>query len=211
MFKKIQHQKKGEKKMHKIIGLTGKTGAGKSTVSEKLREYGAFVIDGDVVSRKVLCDDPGLLSALQNAFGADVVVAGALDRRLLAARAFSTKNNTDILNSILHPAINCAIIKEVKEAFLQYDVVIVDAAAIIESGFYEKCDSMIVVTAPENIRKERIINRDELSEKDAIIRIRGQRSDKFYTDKADYIVRNYEPFNLETELKPVLKELFNAD
>jgi len=65
-----------------------------------------------------------------------------------------------------------------------------------------------VVTAPEEIRKERIIKRDNISEKDAIIRINGQKDDNFYNDKADYIIRNYEPFSLEDEIAQLINDIF---
>ena len=94
------------------------------------------------------------------------------------------------------------------EAFKTHNVVIVDAAAIIESGYADTCDKLIVVTAPEEIRKERIIKRDNISEKDALIRIKGQKTDEFYESKADYIIKNYEPFLLENELAELIKNIF---
>ena len=108
----------------------------------------------------------------------------------------------------MHPAINGKIQSEANEAFKTHNVVIVDAAAIIESGYADTCDKLIVVTAPEEIRKERIIKRDNISEKDAVIRINGQKSDNFYLSKADYVIKNYEPFELNEELQQLINDIF---
>ena len=87
---------------------------------------------------------------------------------------------------------------------------VVDAAAIIESGFADDCDIMVVVTAPVEIRKKRILSRDSISEKDADVRINAQKDDEFYNSRADYIVKNYEPFVLAEELSVLEKELFDC-
>ncbi len=196
--------------MKKLVGLTGKTGAGKSTVSAYLKEKGAYIIDGDIVARKVLVDNNDLLNKLSEEFGDGILNPdGTLNRRALAKEAFSTPEKTDILNSIMHPAINDMIFEEVEIAFSDYDVVIVDAAAIIESGFTEKSDYLIVVHAPLEIRKKRIMKRDGLSEEDASVRINGQKEDSFYLSKADFVINNYEPYNTEEQLSLLEKELFN--
>lgn len=196
--------------MKKLVGLTGKTGAGKSTVSALLKEKGAYIIDGDIVARKVLVENGALLNKLKEEFGCGIIDPdGALNRRALAKEAFSTPEKTDKLNVIMHPAINDFIFKEAEKAFSDYDVVIVDAAAIIESGFTEKSDYLIVVHAPLEIRKERIIKRDGLTEADADVRINGQKEDDFYLSKADFVFNNFPPYNIEEQFSQLEKELFN--
>lgn len=196
--------------MKKLIGLTGKTGAGKSTVSTYFKEKGAYIIDGDVVARKVLENNFPLLNELKKAFGDGVFNSdGSLNRGALARVAFSTPEKTRLLNSIMHPAINALIFEESERAFSDYDVVIVDAAAIIESGFTEKCDFLIVVRAPAEVRKERIMKRDGISEDDALIRIKGQKEDEFYLSKADFVINNFDPHNVKEQLSVLEKELFN--
>ena len=191
-----------------LLGLTGKTGAGKSTVSMHLKEKGAYVIDGDVVAREILIDNPPLLEKLTQSFGEDILENGVLNRKALAKKAFQSPEKTELLNSIMHPAINEKIQNEANNAFSTYSVVVVDAAAIIESGYAALCDKLIVVTAPEAIRKERIIKRDNISQKDAEIRINGQKTDNFYLSRADYVVKNYEPHLLEDEIKPIIEGVF---
>ncbi len=196
--------------LKKLVGLTGKTGAGKSTVSALLKEKGAYIIDGDIVARKVLVEDNALLDMLKDEFGCGIINPdGTLNRRALAKEAFSTPENTEKLNLIMHPAINDFIFKEAEKAFNEYDVVIVDAAAIIESGFTEKSDYLIVVHAPVEIRKERIIKRDGLSETDADVRINGQKGDEFYLSRADFVFNNFLPYSTEKQFLQLEKELFN--
>ncbi len=195
--------------MKKIVGLTGKTGAGKSTVSKFFKENGAYIIDGDVVARQVLEEDKTLLEKLENAFHGVLYSDGTLNRSLLAEKAFSTPEKTELLNSILHPSINAKIKKDAETAFAIYDTVIVDAAAIIESGFADKCDILIVCHAPAEVRKERIMKRDNISEKDALIRINGQKDDDFYISRADIIINNFAPYDTEKQLEIIKKGLFN--
>ena len=196
--------------MKKLVGLTGKTGAGKSTISDYLKKKGAYIIDGDVVARKVLVDNADLLKNLSKEFGDGILNPdGTLNRRALALEAFSTSEKTMHLNSIMHPAINDFIFEEAESAFNDYDVVIVDAAAIIESGFTDKSDYIIVVHAPLEIRKERIIKRDGLTETDADIRINGQKDDDFYLSRADFVFNNFPPHNIEEQLLQLEKELFD--
>ena len=195
--------------MKKLVGLTGKTGAGKSTVSAYLAEKGAYIIDGDIVARNVLETEPELIPILKNTFGEILNPDGTLNRKKLAAAAFSSEENTRKLNSIMHPAINKAIHREADFAFEKHCVVVVDAAAIIESGFADECDLMVVVTAPVDIRKERILKRDCISDEDAMIRINAQKDDEFYNSKADFIIKNYAPFVLSEELSDLEKELFD--
>ena len=194
--------------MKKLVGLTGKTGAGKSTVSEYLSGKGAYIIDGDIVAREVLSVDESLITQLCKTFGDILNEDGTLNRKKLAAAAFCSAGNTDKLNSIMHPAINRLINSKAEKAFENHNVVIVDAAAIIESGFADGCDILVVVHAPFDVRKERIIKRDSLSENDALIRMNGQKDDDFYLSKADFVVKNFEPYKLNDELAHLEKELF---
>ncbi len=189
----------------KLIGLTGKTGSGKSTVSKHFAQKGAYVIDGDVVARKVLEDDASLLHRLDKAFNSVLNNDGSLNRKKLAEKAFYSAEQTELLNSIIHPAINEYIRKQVQCAYESYDIVLVDAAAIIESGFADECDVLLVAHAPFDIRKERIIERDTLSEKDALIRMNGQKDDEFYLSRADFIINNYPPFDFCEELQKAEK------
>ncbi len=197
--------------MKKLVGLTGKTGAGKSTVSAYLKEKGAYIIDGDVVAREILEIDKSILPELCETFGWEIINddGRTLNRKALAKKAFSSPENTALLNSIMHPAINSEIRKQVEKAFLQYDTVVVDAAAIIESGFADECNILLVVHAPENVRKERIIKRDNLTKEDALVRINAQMDDEFYLKRATYVISNFYHYDFKKQIASIEKELFN--
>lgn len=195
--------------MKKLIGLTGKTGAGKSTVSKMLEGFGAFIIDGDKVAREVLNLSPDLELKLKAAFGSDIYENGVLLRKELAKRAFSSHENTELLNSIFHPVINKRLLELSNEAFKTRSVAVVDAAAVIESGFYKSCDCLITVYAPESIRLERIMRRDSLTKEEAMRRINAQKDDEFYFSKSDIIINNFPPHDLSSQLENVKKVIFD--
>lgn len=188
-----------------IYGLTGKTGAGKSTVAAFLKEKGFYVIDGDVIARHITDKGKPALKELSDFFGSDIIDAdGSLNRKLLASRAFSSKENTDKLNSITHPHIHKEFIEEIEKAKKEgYEKALIDAAAILESECKSLCEKIIVVTAPEDLRLERILSRDGITEEQAKTRMRAQKDDEYYFSYADIIVRSYPPYDIEKELKEV--------
>lgn len=183
------------------IGLTGKTGAGKSTVAAHLKEKGCFIIDGDVIARQITEKGSEVLPILQEAFGEDILDEnGELIRKRLAERAFASKENTALLNSITHPAIKQRSLCEMQKAeSLGYKTAIIDAAALLDSDCKDLCEKIIVVTAPEDIRLDRILRRDGISYEQAITRIKAQKDDEYYFSHADIIIRNYPPYNLKSE------------
>jgi dephospho-CoA kinase len=190
------------------LGLTGKTGAGKTTVASYLKENGCYIIDGDVIARQITEKGSEVLPVLQKAFGEDILDEnGELIRKKLAERAFSSKESTALLNSITHPVIKQRCSDEMKKAeSLGYKTALIDAAALLDSDCKDLCQKMIVVTAPEEIRLERILQRDAITNEQALSRIKAQKSDEYYFSHADIIIRNYPPYNLQDEFLK-LKEL----
>lgn len=187
----------------KIFGLTGKTGAGKSTVAAMLKEKGFFIIDGDVVAREIVLPGKPALGKLSEAFGKEIILSdGSLDRKELAKRAFITPENTALLNKITHPFIKSRFEELIKEAQAQgFGKVIIDAAAILESDCKDLCEKIIVVHAPSDVRLERILQRDGITKEQALIRMNGQKDDEYYLSQADYVIRNYADFELEKEIE----------
>ena len=172
-----------------IIGLTGQTGAGKSTVCDFLREKGLFIIDCDKVARSVTEKGSKTLSLLADAFGNDIILEdGTLNRRELASRAFQSAEKTALLNSIAHPAITDAINNVISEH--KSENIILDAPTLIESGAYKLCDKIVSVLADAEVRKERIIVRDNLSLSEAEKRMSAQKDDAFYKEYSDAVIYN---------------------
>lgn len=191
----------------KVFGLTGKTGAGKSTVALKLKKLGFYVIDGDSVARSITGKGKPALKELAKEFGCDIIEKdGSLNRKLLASRAFKNKESTGKLNSITHPIIKTEFETELKKAEKEgYSFAVIDAAALLESSCKDLCEKIIVVTAPEEIRLQRILQRDSITEEQAKTRMNAQFPDEYYFSQADIIIRNYSPFSDNVE--EILKEL----
>ncbi len=187
----------------KVIGLTGKTGAGKSTVAAFLKEKGCYIIDGDKIARDILLPGEKAVRELADCFGDDIILPdGNIDRKKVASRAFATPESTAKLNAITHPHITARFVAEIKKAQNEeYALAVIDAAAILESDCRNLCSAFIVVTAPEDIRLERILSRDSITKEQAMTRIRAQKDDEYYLSRADYVVRNHEPFSLKDELQ----------
>ncbi len=186
-----------------IYGLTGQTGAGKSTVGEMLTEKGYLIVDGDVAARAVVEKGSPVLDELARVFGSDILDEnGELVRSALAKKAFADEESRQKLNAITHPAVTKWSIDFIKKNLTkEHKGVVIDAAAIFDSDIRRYCTKMIVVTAPENERLERILKRDGLTRDAAMLRIKAQKDEQYYKERADIIVRNYAPYALADELK----------
>ncbi len=193
----------------KIIGLTGLTGAGKSTVAQKLMAYGCYHIDADKVAREVINNNENVKNKLKERFGKDVINAdGTTNRPLLASRAFASEENTNDLNEITHPAVTeeiQSIIKDMEE--VGYRGIIIDAIALFESGEDKLCDFTVAVIAPRDIRLERIIKRDNISEEKALERINAQKDESYFTKQADFVLWNYPPYDINVEIRPIVAQI----
>ena len=193
----------------KIIGLTGLTGAGKSTVAQKLMAYGCYHIDADKVAREVINNNENVKNKLKERFGCDVINEdGTTNRPLLASRAFSDEESTLALNEITHPAVTeeiKSIIKDMEE--VGYRGIIIDAIALFESGEDKLCDFTVAVIAPKDIRLERIMKRDNITEEKALERINAQKDENFFTSKADFVLWNYPPYDINVEIKPITLQI----
>ncbi len=186
----------------KIIGLTGPTGVGKTTLCNAASELGIDVINCDKVARETT-KDPALLEALAGEFGADVVKNGELDRKLLASRAFSSSEKTERLNQIVLPAVVARI-----KSLINGKTVILDAPTLYESGLDEICDTVIAVLSTQEKQKERIIARDNLSEAEAQTRLSAQKDNAFFLSRANHaIYNNQTEQEFETEAIKLLKRI----
>ncbi len=174
------------------IGLTGPTGAGKSTVAAYLADQGFPCVDADAAAREITAVGSPTLLPLADTFGQDILLAnGALDRKKLAARAFADPAATARLNAITHPAIIALMDK--KAAALQAagaKAVIIDAPLLFEAGMEKNCDHTVAVVAPDRVRCQRIMQRDGISTDAALLRMQAQPSADFYKARAEVVLEN---------------------
>lgn len=171
-----------------VIGLTGPTGAGKSTVAAALKRLGCAVVDADQIAREIVGRGE-CLRRLKKAFGEDIAPEGNLDRQILARRAFSDSKSTALLNSITHPA----VIAEAKKRIGELErsgcrAVVLDAPLLFESGTQDLCSAVIAVVAPYQVRMRRIMDRDRILEDAARERMSAQHSPEYYLARSDYFL-----------------------
>ncbi len=183
-----------------VIGLTGQTGAGKTTVASKLAGKGYAVVDADKLAREAV-QNPEVLAMLCNEFGEDIIKNGALDRRELARRAFATPEGTAALNEITHPEITRLAVELIHKAEKTgARAALIDAALLFDSCLTALCEKTVSVVADESIRLERIMKRDGISLEDAKLRINAQPSVEYYMEKADIVINNNGYNNLDLQL-----------
>ncbi len=196
----------------KIIGLIGGSGCGKSSVASFLTEMGLSHIDCDQIAREVV--EPGMpcLAELVEHFGRDILQDdGSLNRKELAIRAFANKEQTQELNRITHKYILARTDQRIEEAMSEIGVV-VDAAALAESGYLDKCDCVIAVLAPMCKRLKRIMKRDNIGFLAARRRLKAQKPDSYYQAHADYLIINHaDRDHLRQQTRAVYQQIFRSD
>ena len=194
-----------------VIGLTGPTGAGKSSVTAAAEELGFKIVDCDRLARVAVEKGSDGLAAVVGVFGSDILNAdGTLNRKSLADIAFSTPENTEILNKTLLPYVMMLVREEIEG-----DRVLLDAPTLFESGADSLCDEIIAVISDEKTRKARIMQRDGIDESAAQLRIKAGKPEQFYLEKTNNIVYNdceLSVFNLKIQklLTKILEEHNNV-
>lgn len=196
--------------MAEVIGLTGQTGAGKSTVRKLLKAKGAAVIDADSVAHEVADNSLSCLTDIVEHFSCMVLdEKGKLNRRALGRIVFSDRKKLALLNKIMFPYIVSAIKGQVtayEQAGAQ--IIVIDGATLIESGCAKMCSVLVSVTADEETRLTRIIHRDGISKRDAARRVSAQNPEEFYIKASDYVIKNNgTPGDLERAAEKVLDEI----
>lgn len=171
------------------IGITGGIGCGKSVVSEIFRLYGVPLYNADIEAKKLNDSSPYIREQLISHFGKDLYVDGKLDRKKLASIIFHDNQKLAIANSIIHPVLSTHFNQWCLERKNQ-PIIILDAALLIEAGFYRFVDKIIMVQAPVDLRIQRVIQRDQTSMSEVEARIKSQMPEDKKTTFADYIIYN---------------------
>lgn len=199
-----------------MIGLTGQSGAGKTTVSRVFSQNGFAVIDADIISREVTEKGQPCLTELSEAFGSDIINSdGALNRKRLGSIVFSDREKLRQLNGIIYPYIIYRIISRIDELSEEgRELILLDAPTLFEANADDLCDLIISVTADESIRMSRIIARDNITPEAAKKRFESQYSEHFFVNHSDFvIINNKTPDVLAAKAEEVagkIKEYYNA-
>ncbi len=191
-----------------IVGLTGGVASGKSVVSQVWKEEGAYLIDADRIAREVVQPRTPAWKALVKAFGKEILQEdGSIHRKKLATRVFSNPVERELLNRILHPRIKREIDRRIKGIGQKGPkaIVVIDAALLVETGYYRDVDKVVVVTSTKKQQIERLRRREQMAQEMARGIIDSQISGEERIKVADIIIRN-EGSRKKTERKA--KEVF---
>jgi dephospho-CoA kinase len=173
------------------VGLTGNIATGKSHVAAIFAELGAHIVDADVISHELLAPDTPTCHRIVEAFGRGILTPeGFIDRRALGKVVFEDPDKRALLNSIVHPEVRNEVLRRIVELEKGSEpgIVMVDAALMVESGFYKAQDFLIVVKCHPSMQLSRVIARDGLSEEEARARIAAQMPIEEKAKLADYTI-----------------------
>ena len=170
-----------------ILGLTGGTGAGKTSALNALRDLGGQVIDCDAVYHEILEGSEDFKNAINEKFPGVFTQEGHLNRKKLGQEVFAKRERLDQLNTIVFRFLIPELERRVEAADGLYAI---DAINLFESGLDRLCDRTVAVTAPTELRVKRVMARDQISEQYARLRINAQKQDEFYRGKCDCELNN---------------------
>ena len=169
-----------------VIGITGGTGCGKTTLLNCIQDQGGLVLDCDAIYHALLQTDTQMLAAIDQRFPG-VIENGTLNRKKLGAIVFADENALQDLNRITHASVKAEVLRQLETA---PELAAIDAIGLFEGGLAELCDITVAVTAPEEMRVQRLMQRDGISESYARARIRAQHEESWYHERCNYVLVN---------------------
>ncbi|MCL1832777.1 MAG: dephospho-CoA kinase [Oscillospiraceae bacterium] len=169
-----------------VVGLTGMSGAGKSTATQAFAECGFHIIDCDIVARAVIIRSP-CIDEVRGAFP-EVFTNRIFDRKKAAKYLFSNAQKLDKYQNIVFPYVVYAIVRETNEC--DNHSIVLDAPTLFQSGADDFCDKIVAVTADRQTCITRIVNRDKIGEHDAVMRLNNQPDEAYFRRRCDYVIQN---------------------
>ena len=169
-----------------ILGITGGTGCGKTTLLTCIGSQGGLILDCDAIYHDLLCTDPALLGAIEKRFPG-TVENGVLQRKKLGKLVFSDEKALNDLNQITHSAVKAEVLRRLAHT---PQLAAIDAIGLFEGGLAELCDVTVAVTAPEEARLRRLMTRDGIDRDYAKRRIAAQKSAEWFRERCDFCLEN---------------------
>ena len=193
------------------IGITGGIGGGKSTIAKQLREMGYAVYDTDSEAKRLIVEDTQVRQQIEQLFGSEVYKDGVYQTELVAKRVFADKSLLAQLNAIVHPAVKADIERRVsgiasRESRVenQKNLFFIECAILYQARFDSLCDKVVAVTAPEEVRLQRVIARDHSSSDKVLARMRAQQAEEIL-QRADIIINNDGQTSILTLCEEILR------
>jgi len=172
------------------IGITGGIGSGKSTVARIIRNSGYLVLDADSIAKEIMSTDESVKREIKSTFGEGSYKGNEPNRDYLASSVFTSVESIIKINSIIHPPTIKKINELMNIELQKKDLAFVEAALIFESEMDEMLDHVLLVTASENVRIDRIVKRDSFTEQQVIERMKFQMPESEKESLADFVLKN---------------------
>lgn len=171
------------------IGITGGIGSGKSVVCNVIKSMGYPVFNADYEAKVITDTDAEVIRKIKDIFGNEIYINGNLNRTKVSALVFANKELLRKLNSVVHPAVSNYFFQWVKKNS-NFTMVFLEAAILFESGANQWVDKVVVVTAPEELRIKRVMERDGLTVEDVRLRVGNQLAEKYLVEQSDFVIDN---------------------
>ncbi|WP_317038956.1 dephospho-CoA kinase [Urechidicola croceus] len=191
-----------------VVGLTGGIGSGKTTVLKMFQKYGIDCYIADVEAKKLMNSSNEIKKEVIDVFGNQAYIDNQLNRKYIAQIVFQNPDKLDLLNSIVHPKVRKHFRKFVENSTSAY--VIYESAILFENNGEKQCDFIITVSAPKNVRIQRVIARDNVSEIEVLHRIKNQLSDEEKISKSDFVIENIDLELTKLQVRIIHQELLKA-
>ena len=188
------------------IAITGGIGSGKSYISNILQEYGIPIYNTDDEAKRLMVSDEGIRHDLVTLLGEEVYVGGTLNKALLASYLFADAQNASRINGIVHPRVKKDFCRWL-ERHANEEIVGMECAILFEAGFDDAVDAVVMVYAPESLRIERAMKRDNATEAQIRARIAAQMNDDEKCKRADYIIYTDGSISLDSQLSALIAQL----
>lgn len=188
------------------IAITGGIGSGKTFVSNLLKERGIPIYNSDDEAKRLMVSDEGIRRDLMALLGEDVYQGDALNKSLLASYLFADAGNAARINAIVHPRVRADFSRWLSE-HQDVEVAGLECAILYEAGFENTVDKVVMVYAPESLRIERAMKRDNATESQIRARIAAQMDDEEKSRRSDYVIYTDGRFSVEEQLSDLIKHL----
>lgn len=187
-----------------VVGLTGGIGSGKSTIAKALQLRGYAVYDTDSRAKEIIVSDAKIREDIIGLLGEDAYQGNVYQSQVVAQKVFADRSLLAKLNAIIHPAVREDIVRWSKH--YEDKICIVECAILYTSGIYRLCDKIVAVDAPENIRLQRAMDRDNTSVNKVRARMRAQ-EDELRMQQADVVVYNDGKLSINDICEKILQSI----